>query len=106
MGAAVFFESTSELAQLSNTFTVNGVPTDPTTVTLTVTTPSGVATDYTGGALVHTGGAGVYSKDVTCSEPASGSTSGSARARRPTPPSARSPCRRPRSGGCTPPRRP
>src|SRR4051812_44151209 len=66
--ASVFFESASELARLSNTFTVLGVPTDPTTATLTVTSPSGVATDYTGGQLTHTNGTGVYTKDVTCSE--------------------------------------
>ena len=47
MGAAVFFESASELARLSNTFTVADVATDPTTVALTLTDPTGVATIYT-----------------------------------------------------------
>jgi hypothetical protein len=69
MGAAVFYESSSELARLSNTFTVAGAPTDPTTVSLTVTTPSGVATTYTyAGSAVTKDSAGVYHKDVTCSE--------------------------------------
>lgn len=69
MGASVFFESASELARLSNTFTVSGVATDPTTVALTITTPSGVATTYTfAGGTVSKDSTGVYHKDVTCSE--------------------------------------
>lgn len=69
MGASVFFESSSELARLSNTFTVAGVPTDPTTVALTITTPAGVATTYTwAGATVTRDSVGVFHKDVTCSE--------------------------------------
>ena len=70
MGASVFFESSSELARLSNTFTVAGVATDPTTISLVVTTPAGVATTYThAGATITKDGTGVYHKDVTCSEP-------------------------------------
>lgn len=69
MGAVVFFESSSELARLSNTFTVGGVPTDPTTIELTITTPGGTATTYTYAASQITrDGAGVYRKDITCSE--------------------------------------
>lgn len=68
MGAAVFFESTSELARLSNTFTVDGVATDPSTVSLTLTDPTGAATTYTYAAAQITKDAtGVYHKDVTCS---------------------------------------
>ncbi len=68
MGASVFFESTSELARLSNTFTVSDVATDPTTVTLTLTSPSGTATDYTYAlAEITKSATGIYYKDVTCS---------------------------------------
>jgi hypothetical protein len=70
VGATVFFESTNELATLSNTFKVNGTPTDPTAVTLTVTSPSGTVSTYTWpspATLTH-GTAGVFSKDIPCSE--------------------------------------
>jgi hypothetical protein len=67
MGASVFFESVSELARLSNTFTVGGVATDPTTVSLTITTPAGVATTYTFAAgEITKDGTGVYHKDIVC----------------------------------------
>jgi hypothetical protein len=69
MTATVFYESASELATLTNTFSVNGTPTDPTTVSLTITTPSGTATTYTYAAGQITKSAtGVYTKDVACSE--------------------------------------
>jgi hypothetical protein len=69
MGASVFSESASELARLSNTFTVAGTPTDPTTVSLAITTPSGVLTTYTlAGGTVTQDSTGVFHKDVTCSE--------------------------------------
>lgn len=67
MGAAVFYESASELARLSNTFTVSGTPTDPDTVTLEVTDPTGAANTYTHPATVTRDGVGVFHKDVTCS---------------------------------------
>jgi hypothetical protein len=70
VGATVFFNSTNELATLSNTFKVSGTPTDPTAVTLTITSPSNVVTPYTWpspATLTH-GTAGVFSKDITCSE--------------------------------------
>src|SRR5215471_10782249 len=44
MSATVFFSDASEFATLTNVFKVNGVPTDPTTVTLTVTDPTGAVT--------------------------------------------------------------
>ncbi len=67
--ATVFYASTSELATLSNTFTVDGVETDPSTVTLTVTTPSQTSTDYVYGSSSMTRtGAGAFALDVTCSE--------------------------------------
>jgi len=69
VGAVVFYESASEVATLTNTFTVAGVPTDPTTVSLTITTPAGVATTYTfAGGTVTKLSTGVYTKDVTCTE--------------------------------------
>lgn len=67
MSATVFYESASELATLTNTFSVSGVATDPTTVTLTITTPAGVATSYTyGAAQITKTGTGVYTKDIAC----------------------------------------
>ncbi len=62
----VFYASTDELATLTNTFSVDGVPTAPSTVSLTVTTPSGVPTTYTSGFTNST--TGTYSYDITCSE--------------------------------------
>jgi hypothetical protein len=70
VGATVFFNSTNELATLSNTFKVSGVATDPTAVTLTVTSPSNVVSTYTWptpATLTH-GTAGVFSKDIPCNE--------------------------------------
>jgi hypothetical protein len=67
--ATVFFEGTGEIATLTNTFSVSGTATDPTTVSLTITTPSGTATTYTYGAAEITKSAmGVYTKDIVCSE--------------------------------------
>jgi hypothetical protein len=42
--ATVFYADPNEYATLQNIFKVNGVPTDPTTVTLTVTDPTGAVT--------------------------------------------------------------
>ena len=54
-----------DTARLSTTFTVAGTPTDPTTVTLVVTTPAGVATTYTYGAgEVTRASAGAFYRDV------------------------------------------
>lgn len=67
--APPFFESSSELAKLANTFKDNGVATDPTTVSLMVTTPSQSSTTYTfaAGEITKTS-TGVYTKNITCSE--------------------------------------
>lgn len=67
MGANVFYESSAELATLTNTFSVSGTPTDPTTVSLAVTSPSGTTTTYTwvGGTVTRTS-AGVFTKDIAC----------------------------------------
>ncbi len=71
MAATVFFSSANELATLSNTFKVNGVATDPTAATLTVTSPSNVVTAYTwpaGPNLLTRTSAGVFTVDVTSDE--------------------------------------
>jgi hypothetical protein len=69
VGASVFYESASELATLANTFSVAGTPTDPATVGLTITAPSGTATTYTyAAAQITKTSTGVYTKDIACSE--------------------------------------
>lgn len=69
MGATVFFESSNELATLTNTFSVSGVATDPTTISLAITTPTGTTTTYTyAAAEITRSSAGVYTKAVGCSE--------------------------------------
>jgi hypothetical protein len=68
MGASVFFESASELATLTNTFTVGGTLTDPTTITLVITDPQGALTTYTFAlAEITKVSVGLYRKDITCS---------------------------------------
>lgn len=62
--AEVFYAGETELATLTNTFTVDGVPTDPDTVTLVVTDPNGDATTHT--ADITRASAGVYTLDVPC----------------------------------------
>jgi hypothetical protein len=65
--ALVFFESASELATLTNTFTVDDVATDPTTITLVITDPEGTETTYTfADAEITRTSAGVYTKDIVC----------------------------------------
>jgi hypothetical protein len=67
MGATVFYAGASELATLSNVFSVLTVPTDPTTVTLVVTDPLDVSTTYTyAAAQITRTGTGAYSKDIAC----------------------------------------
>lgn len=67
--ASVFFESSSELAKLTNTFKVDSVATDPTTISLIVTTPSQSSTTYTFAASEITKtSTGVYTKNITCNE--------------------------------------
>lgn len=54
---------------LTNTFTVSGTATDPDTVTLEVTDPSGTTDSYTyGGGQVTKSGTGVYTKTITVDE--------------------------------------
>lgn len=53
---------------LTNTFQVAGVNTDPTTISLAVTTPAGVTTTYTyAAAEITRTAAGVYTKTITAS---------------------------------------
>lgn len=67
--ANVFYESASELATLTNTFTVDGGEADPTTVSLTITTPSQISTTYTWAALeIDRVGLGEFRKDVASPE--------------------------------------
>jgi hypothetical protein len=70
--ATVFYEhATAELATLTNTFSAGSpsVPTDPTTVSLTIVSPAGVSTTYTyGAAQITRTGTGVYTKDIACTE--------------------------------------
>lgn len=63
MSATVFYaDPSAELATLTNTFDVDGTPTDPTSVTLTITDPSG---NVTTPSVTHSG-TGVYTCDVAC----------------------------------------
>lgn len=63
----VLYAGSAELVTLSNTFEVDGVATDPTTVTLTVVDPAGTSTSYTYAALTITRtSAGLYTKDIAC----------------------------------------
>jgi len=61
----VFYQSASELATLINVFKVNDTPTDPTSVSLTITSPTGVTNTYTD--ALHPS-VGTYTKDIVCDE--------------------------------------
>lgn len=67
MSADVFYNQSNELATVSNTFAVNSVPADPTTVSLVVTDPDGTTNTYTYPATITKDSTGVYHKDVDCS---------------------------------------
>ena len=69
MGATVFYPGAAEFATLTNTFAVDDVPADPSTITLAVTTPTGTSTTYTYSlAEITRTGTGVYTKDIACTE--------------------------------------
>jgi hypothetical protein len=71
--AEVFYNHATEQATVSNVFSVVGTPTDPTTISLIVTDPDGVATTYThAGGTVTKSGTGAYTKDVSCASTVSG----------------------------------
>jgi Phage gp6-like head-tail connector protein len=62
-GATVFFaDAANEIATLTNVFKVNGVPTDATTATLTVTDPAGATSTP---SVTHSG-TGTYTATVPC----------------------------------------
>lgn len=61
----VFYNSANELATISTLFAVDGVATDPGTVSLVVTDPTGTVVTYSGGQLTHDG-PGAYHLDVLC----------------------------------------
>lgn len=66
MSSTVFYESSSELATLTNAFQVLSVNTDPTTVSLAVTDPTGTTTPYTYPATITKTSVGIYTKDIPC----------------------------------------
>jgi len=68
VSAVVLYNHSAEIATVSNTFKVDGVATDPSTVSLVVTDPDSNSTTYTyAGSTITRTGAGTYTKDVTCS---------------------------------------
>lgn len=60
--AGVFFDSANELATVTNLFQVDGTATDPDTVSLVITDPTGVSTTPTPTKT----GTGAYKYDVAC----------------------------------------
>jgi len=62
VSATVFYQDANEFATLQNIFKVNGVPTDPTTVTLTITDPTGATSAP---SVTHVS-AGTYTANVAC----------------------------------------
>ncbi len=71
MSATVFYDDVNEIAQSSNTFSLNGSPADPTAVLFVVTDPSGnqVTHTYLGAspADITRSGTGIYGLAVVCS---------------------------------------
>lgn len=74
MSSTILWNSPNTLVQITNAFTVNGVPTDPTTVSVIVTDPAGNSTSYTydPGTITRTG-EGDYALNVACSPAVTGS---------------------------------
>lgn len=71
MSSTIFYDNAAELATWSDTITVAGVATDPTALVLTVTSPTGTQSTYNwpSPATITHGTAGVFSKDIPCTEP-------------------------------------
>ena len=67
MSSTVFFAGSAELATLTNTFSVSGTPTDPSTVSLVVTDPQGnqVTYAYGGSGTITRTSAGIYTLNVS-----------------------------------------
>src|SRR5579859_58572 len=76
MTSTIFYDDSSEIAQLTNTFTLNGTAADPTTVSCVVTDPSGnsVTHTYNGAAPADITKAlvGKYQLNVPCSPAVTG----------------------------------
>lgn len=71
--AEVFLNHATELATVSNTFSVDGTATDPTTISLVITDPTGSSTTYTYAATEITRtGTGAYRKDISCASTVAG----------------------------------
>jgi hypothetical protein len=71
VAASVFYQSSNELATLTNTFSVDGAATDPTAATLTVTSPANASTVYSwppGSPALTRTGTGAFTEDVICNE--------------------------------------
>jgi len=62
VSATVFYQDANEFATLQNIFKVSGVPTDATTVTLTITDPTGATSAP---SVTHVS-AGTYTANVAC----------------------------------------
>lgn len=76
MSSTVFFDNSNEFATLNVVFTVNGTPTDPSTVSCLVTDPAGGQVTHTfGGAapadITHPS-TGTFKLDVACSPSVTG----------------------------------
>lgn len=66
---SVFYDGSNEFARVSAAFTVSGSATDPSTVSLAVTSPSGTTTTYSyGAAEITKDSTGAFHKDVACTE--------------------------------------
>jgi hypothetical protein len=77
VGSTVFYNHASELATVGNVFSVDGTPTDPTTISLIVTDPDGTAVTYTyAGGTITRNSAGDYEKDVSCTSTTRGTWQG------------------------------
>jgi hypothetical protein len=79
VSATIFYSATAELATCANVFKVAGTPTDPTTVTLVITSPAGLVTTYNwpGGPNTLTrASVGSFTQNVPCTTTVDGIWSG------------------------------
>jgi hypothetical protein len=74
MSSTILWNQVNSLVSISNVFEVNGTPTDPTTVSVIVTDPTGSTTTYTySPGPITRSSAGSYALNVTCSPSVVGS---------------------------------
>lgn len=70
MSATIFYTGSSEIATLTNTFSVSGTPTDPTTISCIITDPTGAQTTHTyagaSPADITRTGVGAYQLLIPC----------------------------------------